>query len=666
MDIVVLADLYKKHHFRSLEQHFAGRYLCEEKQNPNAVLAHKPALTICFDEHYCELANAIGSVKEQGVGTLQVMDWILEWRRTWEYRREGHAIDGVVLPLNQPSLSQRIACHGRRDARIMESWGNLGKCEIVGAPRMDRLVDRRPSGRTPQLPPSGRKLRILVMTAKTPGFTREEVLITVAALKHLKAHFNQRSDVDVVWRLTSDMDLAFATIDLPSSLSVARKAAGVGVDDVWSIHARAEQGAALLLFDIAAGRRTERFEWTGPGFDVLLELPQRGEWAQQGSPVEEWVASDMTGSTSNSLNYGYLNEYPAFLNAIAGNAERPSNDFHFALTFMRLVGAILECRSGDVNKITPVIATHPAKDIVSRRRMIVRKNRPDRPIVSILQSPATQPKFFSIGQLTHLGKISDIRLNTSGTALEPGIEDADVIILGWDAPELSREDLASAKCLKLGVVLGASVRPAHPNDFLARGILLCNTAESIAQSVAEHCLMLTLAGLRKLTTVDREMHEGGWPPLVRQKMSVQSVIKTAKKLPGAQLARPLAVPLLRQLRARGPKTRGVNGVSQWNDLRGQIVGIIGWGNVVQQFAFLLRPLYGTLLVNSSVASEASLRQFNARTASIGEILSSSKVISSSSAVCFRRVGQRALTIVENWINGRTIPALDAGCIVRMT
>ncbi len=204
-DIVVLTGQYKVHHFRSLERHFAGRYVYDESYDPRTILRYQPDLVITFDEHYCELANLIGVARQNGVATLQVMDGILEWRRTWEYTRNGRPVDGRALPLNQPALSHKIACLGRRDARIMESWGNAGRCEIVGAPRMDNLLLLRREGKTRLLPRGGRKPRILVMTAKTPGFTPEQVKTTLQSLRDLKNHFQQRSDCDVVWRLTQEL-----------------------------------------------------------------------------------------------------------------------------------------------------------------------------------------------------------------------------------------------------------------------------------------------------------------------------------------------------------------------------------------------------------------------------------------------------------------------------
>jgi hypothetical protein len=204
-EIVVLAGRFKVHHFRPLEEHFDGRYAYEESFDPRAVLAHKPELVITFDEHYSELANIVGVARQAGVATLQIMDGILEWRRTWDYTRAGRPIDGRALPLNQPALSHKIACLGRRDARILESWGNAGKCEVVGAPRLDGLLQKRKEGKTRIVPRSGRKARVLVMTAKSPGFTPGQIETTLRSLRDLKQYFTGKDQVDVVWRLTQEL-----------------------------------------------------------------------------------------------------------------------------------------------------------------------------------------------------------------------------------------------------------------------------------------------------------------------------------------------------------------------------------------------------------------------------------------------------------------------------
>lgn len=197
-EIVILAVSGSMHHARPLLEHFGDRALVEKEWVPEAVMRHQSSLVITFDEHGAELGLCIGEAARQGVATLQVMDGILEWRRTWQYPTSPEK-----RPLNQPALAHKIACLGRADARILESWGNVGKCEIIGSPRFDRLTATRRPLRTE--PIAGRPLRLLVMTAKTPGFTPEQVEITFRSLLDLKRHLAGRQDVEVIWRVTQKL-----------------------------------------------------------------------------------------------------------------------------------------------------------------------------------------------------------------------------------------------------------------------------------------------------------------------------------------------------------------------------------------------------------------------------------------------------------------------------
>jgi hypothetical protein len=203
-EIVVLATKDKMHHFRPVEEHFRERFVYEPTCDPRRILSFNPKLVVTFDEHYCELANAIGALRASGVLTLQIMDGILEWRRTWDYTRNGRPVDGATIPLNQPVISHKIACLGKRDCRLLESWGNRGKCEIVGAPRMDALLNKakaRPSNPAHQ----GRHRRVLVMTARTPAFTESQLAITKDSLKDLRDYFSANKRVEVIWRLSGNL-----------------------------------------------------------------------------------------------------------------------------------------------------------------------------------------------------------------------------------------------------------------------------------------------------------------------------------------------------------------------------------------------------------------------------------------------------------------------------
>ena len=197
-EIVIITGGGSLHHARPLLEHFGARAAAESVRLPGALAAHDPQLVITFDEHDCELGMLTGEMARRGVATLQIMDGILEWRRTWQYPTSAQK-----RPLNQPALAHKIACLGRADARIMESWGNVGKCEIIGSPRFDPLVGEKREMRV--APVAGRPLRLLVMTAKTPGFTPEQVATTLASLADIRDAVGGRRDIEIVWRVTQNI-----------------------------------------------------------------------------------------------------------------------------------------------------------------------------------------------------------------------------------------------------------------------------------------------------------------------------------------------------------------------------------------------------------------------------------------------------------------------------
>jgi phosphoglycerate dehydrogenase-like enzyme/predicted dehydrogenase len=428
--------------------------------------------------------------------------------------------------------------------------------------------------------------------------------------------------------ITSDgshvLDLAVATMGFPHSLAVGRRCAGSGPDNVWTVQLFSEQGTAVLLFDFTAGRRIERFEWSGPGFDVLLELPERGEWSRRGQSEQQWSALDLTHSTDFFVNYGFLDEYRHFIHAINGNEPRPQADFAYGWEFMKLVQTILDCPSGEMR---------PVPSPVSREGDVLPKEAespktaigvaPKRPVVYILQSPAAQSKFFSVEHLSKISESCDLRLRRDDN-WRPALADSDVLITGWGGVPLSPEDISTANGLKLVIAIGASVKAMSPEALFERNITLCNTADAIAQSVAEHCLLLTLAGLRRLTEVDRQVHQGGWPPLFTSGFSKKSLINWAQKNPLMNFLKPVLKPVALAMKL-GPDGTGKDG--GWNDLQGQVVGLIGWGHIARHFCRLLQPFNCTLMVHSNHVSEADSEAFRLHKASLGEIMGASRVIS---------------------------------------
>lgn len=163
--------------------------------------------------HYSPIEISIlrRTLAECQVPVLVLADGILEWRNTW--------MNPQVTPASffQPVLGHKIACLGQAQARTITSWGNPGKCEVVGLPRLDRFLNRGSKVDPPSSESdsslkvdSAHKFRLLVMTARTPGFTPEQLEITLASLQDLKAWVESHSDmsgqqIEVTWRLTGNL-----------------------------------------------------------------------------------------------------------------------------------------------------------------------------------------------------------------------------------------------------------------------------------------------------------------------------------------------------------------------------------------------------------------------------------------------------------------------------
>jgi SAM-dependent methyltransferase len=152
------------------------------------------ALVVTFDCYRDPLVTLLRRAIEQDIPTLLLADGILEYRNTWEHPQ--------LMPgsLYQPVLAHKLACLGRSQARVVESWDNPGRCEITGSPRFDAYAARRRRQRAP-----GEPFRLLVMTAITPAFTDDQHALVLQSLRDLKARL-ATTPIEVRWRLTKDLD----------------------------------------------------------------------------------------------------------------------------------------------------------------------------------------------------------------------------------------------------------------------------------------------------------------------------------------------------------------------------------------------------------------------------------------------------------------------------
>ena len=199
--IVLLDREQRGVHYRDLCKAFDAVWIDPDRV-PDSDTLCRADLCIVSDEYYWHNTLTMLDLARHGVPTLHIADGVVEWRNTWENPRSQTADQG--MPLFQPVLAHKIACISRSQTRILESWGNLGKCEVVGVPRFDSLLGRQPRARSLQGP-----FRLLIMTAKTPGFTPAQIDRVSQSLCDLRAAlaapvFDQPR-IEPVWRVTGGL-----------------------------------------------------------------------------------------------------------------------------------------------------------------------------------------------------------------------------------------------------------------------------------------------------------------------------------------------------------------------------------------------------------------------------------------------------------------------------
>ena len=136
---------------------------------------------------------------ENRVPILILCDGILEYRNTWQHP---DLVDGSIF---QPVCGHKLACIGRGQARVIESWGNVGKCEVVGLPRLDsELIAQVPPVQT-----SG-PFRLMIATANTPAFNEQQRQTVIRSLSIIKSRLEASPtvhgrEIQVTWRLSDGL-----------------------------------------------------------------------------------------------------------------------------------------------------------------------------------------------------------------------------------------------------------------------------------------------------------------------------------------------------------------------------------------------------------------------------------------------------------------------------
>ncbi len=173
-----------------------GEFIYDPDWKPERILASKPDLVLSVNEYHYDVIRCIEVARNARIPSLVIQDGILEWRCQYE---NPIFEAGGGLPQHEPVLSDKIACIGAQSARQIAAWGNAGKVEVTGMPRLDDMLQMKFS---PIRNPGN---RLLVMTAKKPWFDDHQKEVTLQSLIDLRNYLEQRPDINVTWRLTRNV-----------------------------------------------------------------------------------------------------------------------------------------------------------------------------------------------------------------------------------------------------------------------------------------------------------------------------------------------------------------------------------------------------------------------------------------------------------------------------
>lgn len=185
-------------HVKPVEEYLGDKaeFIYDEQWDPDFLVASRPDLVLCVNDYPYEIARCLDAAREAGIPSLVLQDGILEWRCQYENPLFGY---GGGAPQHQPVLADKIACIGPQSARQIAVWGNAGKVEVTGMPRLDYLLRRN------VVPVRRPGSRLLVMTAKNPGFTPEQARVTLKSLQDVKTYLDRDPEIDVIWRISKSL-----------------------------------------------------------------------------------------------------------------------------------------------------------------------------------------------------------------------------------------------------------------------------------------------------------------------------------------------------------------------------------------------------------------------------------------------------------------------------
>lgn len=189
-------------HIKPVEKAAKGliKFVYDSDWKANKIKELRPDIILGINEYHYAIAECYHAASELNIPTLTLQDGVLEWRYLFDNPMFNGNKFGV--PLHLPIIADKYACIGSWWLGLIAAMGNEDKVELTGMPKMDSICDRN----LVQDYNTSSSKKILIMTAAKPWFEAAQKHIMLKMLHDLKSYFKQRPDIEVIWRVTKDID----------------------------------------------------------------------------------------------------------------------------------------------------------------------------------------------------------------------------------------------------------------------------------------------------------------------------------------------------------------------------------------------------------------------------------------------------------------------------
>jgi phosphoglycerate dehydrogenase-like enzyme/predicted dehydrogenase len=390
--------------------------------------------------------------------------------------------------------------------------------------------------------------------------------------------------------------LVFMMGELPEQLTALAGETAESAPSVFSAVMRWRNGAqAVFLCNNSAGARHEEYVFHGVAETVRI--------TESGLTVERDNVASTTPQVQ--LGDGIAAEHAAFIEAIRTGVE-PIHSIRAIAPSLLLAELVEQGFSGRVVLPTPAAVSMPPRPAIAATILI------DRP--SEIQE--------ALGRILPNYRLISRRDVETSSDSRPDIVAA---ILGRGSPPLDSDTLSKIPGLRIVGVIGLSLAHYNPEALLARGVTLVNASEAYAEGVAEFALALAILGRRRAFASHEVMRAGGWGIHAARRGVAGLLRRLFQRTRPALAALGVETLLLSAARKMSVGRRVLANGGGSRDLRGTVVGLIGWGANARAFTAHLVRAQARVLVYSQHAAVEDILAAGASAVPLNEALAADVV-----------------------------------------